>query len=412
MKNAIIMFVMVYSQTTLLLGQAACKDAFRPNITNPTNSDTKEHINGDHHITSLFTSACIYQSSKPSPTKYCDVTSATNASVTPFESGDTTPILHSHFIGSDAKSGQALGVNGATATSGGLTAGAVVDCILNCAIELTISGSNDGLGLSVKFPQSPLWTQTATATSMSCGAVLDPALLPPGGGGGGGCTPNPNNPSATAPLSQGPTGQIMARQQDPGNPDPPCTISPIVIDTEGEGFQLTSFDDGVKFDMEGNGHPFKLSWTKAGSRNAFLALDRDGSGTITSGKELFGDWTPQPKSHSPNGFLALAEFDKPENGGNGDGVIDEHDVVFSKLRLWIDGNHDGISQPGEIHTLPEFGIHSLSLSYFDSSKTDEFGNNFRYRARINPRKEHRDHRDQKQSGEVGRWAYDVFFVTR
>jgi len=92
--------------------------------------------------------------------------------------------------------------------------------------------------------------------------------------------------------------------------------------------------------------------------------------------------------------------------------IDDQDAVFSKLRLWTDANHDGISQPNELHTLPELGIHSLSISYFDSSRTDEFGNQFRFKARVNPRKEHRDGRDEMESGEVGRWAYDVFFVTK
>ena len=30
--------------------------------------------------------------------------------------------------------------------------------------------------------------------------------------------------------------------------------------------------------------------------------------------------------------------------------------MFSKLVLWIDDNHDGISQPSELHGLSEFGI--------------------------------------------------------
>lgn len=93
-------------------------------------------------------------------------------------------------------------------------------------------------------------------------------------------------------------------------------------------------------------------------------------------------------------------------------MIDEHDAVFSKLRLWIDENHDGVCQPGELHTLAEFGIYSLSLGYFYSRREDAFGNEFRYRALVNPG-ERRDFRDRREHQdrirrEVGRWAYDVF----
>ncbi len=138
-----------------------------------------------------------------------------------------------------------------------------------------------------------------------------------------------------------------------------------------------------------------------------MALDRDGSGTITSGKELFGNFTAQPSSANPNGFLALAEFDKPENGGNSDGVIDEHDAVFPQLRLWIDSNHDGVAQRDELHTLPELGVFSLALNYQETRKEDGNGNQFRYRGLVNPGQR----RDKRDEG-VGRWAYDVFFVTK
>jgi len=188
---------------------------------------------------------------------------------------------------------------------------------------------------------------------------------------------------------------------------PPCA-SPIIIDTTGQGFQLTSAEDGVIFDISGTGHPVLIAWTVPKAGNAFLALDRNHNGKIDSGKELFGNFTAQPPCPDGgrtclNGYRALAEFDKPENGGNGDGIIDSRDAVFSHLRLWIDQNHDGISQPKELHTLPELGVYSLALHYEEEWLNDEFGNLFHYKAAVNP-----DSLDG--TSKDGRWDYDVFFV--
>jgi hypothetical protein len=188
---------------------------------------------------------------------------------------------------------------------------------------------------------------------------------------------------------------------------PPCA-SPIIVDTTGQGFQLTSAENGVIFDISGTGNPVPIAWTDPKSGNAFLVLDRNHNGKIDSGKELFGDFTEQPPCPGGghgclNGYRALAEFDKPENGGNGDGIIDHRDAVFSKLRLWIDENHDGISQPNEVHTLPDLGVYSVSLQYRDDAHFfDEYGNWFHYQSALNP-----DAQDGKSKD--GRLTYDVFF---
>ena len=211
---------------------------------------------------------------------------------------------------------------------------------------------------------------------------------------------------------QGGTPSVSGLQDGDPNENVPtgCLPSPIIIDVDGEGFHMTSAANGVMFDISGTGNPISMGWTAAGHRNAFLALP-GADGLVHNGKELFGNFTPQPKSAHPNGFLALAEYDKPENGGNSDGMIDEHDAVFSRLRLWIDADHDGISQPNELHTLEELGVHSLSIDYKASRRTDEFGNQFRYRAGVNPGAK-REPQDKTASGEPGRWGWDVFFTVK
>jgi hypothetical protein len=206
-----------------------------------------------------------------------------------------------------------------------------------------------------------------------------------GGGGGGG----------------GDDGSGTYNEDMPCFPgiDPNCYSSPVIINLEKGSYRLTGSDAPVVFDIAGNGHPHPMGWTAAEAEEAFLWLDRNDDGTVNSGVELFGNFTPlQNGQLARNGFEALREFDT-----NADGVINKQDPIWSRLMLWRDLNHNGISAETEILPIAESGVIAIDLNYHWSGRHDKSGNLFKYESLVSIM-------NRSGSGIHKQPVYDIFFA--
>lgn len=181
---------------------------------------------------------------------------------------------------------------------------------------------------------------------------------------------------------------------------------PLVFDTSGLGYKLTSADLGVWFDINADGRQDAISWTDPTKDVAFLTFDRNSNRRIDHGEELFGNVTPLPggKGQARHGFDALRSLESPQYGASvADGVIDDQDAAYHKLLLWKDANHDGVSQANELTPAALAGLVAIETRYRNSRRVDEFGNEYRLRGiswwqrrgRLDPR-----------------LFYDVWFVPR
>jgi hypothetical protein len=162
---------------------------------------------------------------------------------------------------------------------------------------------------------------------------------------------------------------------------------PLIVDTARNGYRLTSVDNGVRFDLNADGIAEQVAWTRRDSDDAFLALDRNGNGRIDDGSELFGNYTPAYGDRSDvttaNGFEALKFTEGPSYGvSEANRQIDARDAVFSRLLLWRDRNHNGLSEPDELLPVQDSGLVAIGTEYKNRKKVDRHGNEFRQRAKV------------------------------
>ena len=285
---------------------------------------------------------------------WCDTSCADNShGYTLFENGQTLENYWlPHVVGAADVSGSSFGTNGHGAACGSQVAVTAIECnlLLSCGLQISITGAINGIGGSVSWP--PVTIMNATHQDLT---------------------------ECTAAYAHG--------------------GSPILMNFGG-GYHVSNADAGVLFNFFDTGM-VPVAWPETGSNDGFLVLP-DKEGMVTNATEMFGDLTPQPPSAAPNGFLALAQYDTPEKGGNGDGVISREDAIWKDLRVWIDANHNGISEAGELHTLDEMGIESISLKYGESPYIDPNGNAFRYKGSMTSDANHQDRVVT---------IYDVFLIT-
>jgi hypothetical protein len=121
---------------------------------------------------------------------------------------------------------------------------------------------------------------------------------------------------------------------------------------------LSSIASGPLWVIRGVGQ-VRVGWPGAG--DAFVVLDRNGDGRVAS-SEVFGDLTVTEDGLSaPDGFAALALYDEPARGGNGDGIVDAADEVWPALAAWTDVDADAAADDGELRTLATAGISAIDI---------------------------------------------------
>jgi len=138
----------------------------------------------------------------------------------------------------------------------------------------------------------------------------------------------------------------------PQYPTMAAYLQPVVLDLDGNGVELGGAASHVSFDANADATPDLAGWISSG--DAFLALDRNQDGQITTGAEIsFVEDAPQATTD----LEGLAAYDTNENG-----FFDDQDARFAEFLLWQDINQNGVSDQNELSTLTERQVRAINLT--------------------------------------------------
>lgn len=126
---------------------------------------------------------------------------------------------------------------------------------------------------------------------------------------------------------------------------------PIIFDLTGDGLELSTAATSDIVTKDAKGVITRIAWV--GPTNGILVTDRAGDGKYNTMNDIsfVGD-----KKGATTDLEGLAGWDT-----NGDGVIDSKDAGWSKLKIWVDKNHDGRASSSELYSLSDLGITSINL---------------------------------------------------
>jgi len=156
---------------------------------------------------------------------------------------------------------------------------------------------------------------------------------------------------------------------DVAAPSRSATVLLVPLTRSAESFSVFSAANGIPFDIEGDGAREQVAWPDVGADIAFLAIDADGDGLITSGKELVG---PAMTPGAKNAFTAFLQLQRADAGTNW-AAVQAGDPLYERLLLWIDRNHNGIGERRELRPAREV-FTAIGLGYSSLHRADPRGN--------------------------------------
>ena len=147
----------------------------------------------------------------------------------------------------------------------------------------------------------------------------------------------------------------IGRPSSPHGPEPePAPVRHAVHAADTPAAQRHLADEsapGVGFDLVGDGSQDRWRWVTP--RAAFLVWDGGGTGRVTSGRQLFGNSTWWVMWR--NGYEPLAALDDDR-----DGTLAGRELAG--LAVWHDRDVDGISSPGEVRPVADWGITGIACA--------------------------------------------------